>query len=165
MAELLAVMFILGITFTASAGFYQVVVKRTNDVESRKNTLADTRLAFERISRDVREADTFTISATPGGAPLTEGNVITVVAPHRTIVYDCTTGTCASDLDATPLITGLDVSKPVFTIGSAFDPNDVNVATIRLSQTPKGREGAVVLERSVVARSACDPGLVELPAC
>ncbi len=174
--EALVVMLMLGVIFTAAAGFYQVVVNRTDSAAARANTLAELRTTIERVSRDVREGKAVTISTTYGGTSTTSGNVLTIDTPVERIVWDCSTGSCTRTersrtspyaVTAGPVteITGLDVSTAAFTSVAPITSGATNVQ-VRFSQLPDSRSRPIVLSEDIAIRNTCvaDPNGL-LPAC
>lgn len=155
--ELLTVMAMLGIALTATFFFYQAVVNRTTDTQERRNTLADQRVALERMVRDIRAADRVTAptaGATANGLQLNvldgSGGAATVVA------YDCegVEGACTRSVGGgTPsaVIEGLEPSaEPVFTVGS-----DGHWVRVSLQAVPEGRTRPIILSRGVTLRNFC----------
>ncbi len=175
LVEALLVMTMTGVIFAAAVGFYQVVVRQTDSTQARAASLADVRTGMDRITRDVREAKTATISTAYGGSAVTSGNVLTLDTPTARVVWDCTSGSCTRTVRdrSTYAVTegpvteigGLDVGTAVFTSVNPIASDAANVQ-VRLSQLPDGRDRPIVLSEDVAIRNDCvaDPNGL-LPAC
>ncbi len=166
--EVLTAIAMLGVIFTAAVGFYQVVVKRTEDTGARRNTIADTRTSLEKISRDVRIGRSATVGA--GGASLT------ITGPAEKYFYDCTSGDCTrSVLNKTTnavisgpvkLVDDVATSPAIFATVNPFPDSSAASVGVRIAQLPDGRDRAVAMTGEYALRNDCViPSSTLLPAC
>jgi len=153
--ELLVVMTMGIVVFAAAFGFYQIVVNRTADTTARANTLSDTRVAMERMTRDIREGKTVSVGS--GGTSLT------IVSPIEQIIYTCTSGTCsrstrtlagAAKTGPERIVAGLNSSTVVFQSVSLTGAAHASVR-VTLNSTPEGRDTPIALTEDVTLRNEC----------
>lgn len=164
LVELLTVITMLGITFTAAYFFYASVLNRTEATQARSNTQADLTVASERIAREVREARS--VSAPALGE---DGNRLALAVPTADgtldqVVYDCegVAGTCRRSVNGggwTEIVSGLDTGAPVFrSFNASPGASSPDYVAIDLRQTPADRDAPIALERGVALRNYCtDP--------
>ena len=100
--ELVTVIGMLGITFTAGFLFFMSSLHRTEDTQARADTLADQRVLVENIARDSREGARLVIRNS-SNVPSTSGKILDIygvaenTSGQRLITrYDCSSsaGTC-----------------------------------------------------------------------
>ena len=183
--ELMTVIGMLGITFTAGFFFYLTATNRTEDSQARADTLSEERVLIENVARDSREGARLVIRNSSNVAA-TSGKILDIYGVaqsggQRLVTrYDCSSsaGTCTratyswdpgtggatvpvvpsiGSAIGTPAvqITGLDTSVNTFT-GSA-DPSSAPLTTftIHLQKLPEGRDQPISLERVLSSRNVC----------
>jgi len=156
--ELMTVIGMLGIAFTAAFFFYAGALNRTSESEARVNTLSELNIAGERIVRDVRESAKICSPGVEGAnslilSPPTSG---TPCDPATRIVYDCTTnpGTCtrteggSSSLAVDGLVPGPEA--PIFVSEGS------NHVAIDLRAIPEDRDRAIAFQRGATLRNPCE---------
>ena len=153
--ELVVVMTMGIVIFGAAIGFYYVVVHRTADTTARTDTLSDSRVAMERITRDIREGKTVTVGS--GGSSLT------ITTPLEKVIYSCSVGVCtrstqtlAGVATGTPerIIDELNTSTAVFQSATISGAPHATVR-VTLNSTPEDRATPIALTEDISVRNDC----------
>ncbi len=153
MIELLTVMAMLGIVFTAAFFFYSTTLGRTEDTQARRNALSDQRIALDRIIRELREAQSVDSPSAGEAADAIELTVLDAAGSTSAVTIDCSSGdTCVrrtAGIADELLIDDLEpAANAVFTVGA-----DGDYVYVQLESLPEGRTRPIVLSQGAALRN------------
>lgn len=164
LVELLTVMALLAVVMAFVTGTVVDAMRSQRRQTAQVDALNAAKLAFERVTRDIRGAD-------PLREVARDRITLDVRQPDatiRTVTYgragDSLSVTEASTASSRSLVGGLAPGTPLFlfhlsdgstaTGDTAFDPESVQSITVRLQVEPAGAGRVVDLENRVVVRNA-----------
>lgn len=164
LAELLAVIGVLGVVLAFVTGAVVHALGSQRRQSAQVAALNDAKLAFERVTRDIRAADPLRVAA----FDRVTLDVRLAAAAVRTVTYeragDGLVTTDAATGQARTLVGDLAPGQPLFlfhladgstaTGEAALDPRSIRSVTVRLQVEPHGAGRVVDLADRVVVRNA-----------
>ena len=164
LVELLTVMVVSGVVLAMVGGTIAHALQAARRQTAQVGALNDSKLAFERVTRDIRGADPLRVAALDRirlDVRAADGTVRTVGyerAADRLVAIEASTG------ESRALVGDLAVGQPLFlfhmvdgstvTGAEAIDPRSVRSITLRLKVGPDGAGRVVDLSNRVLMRNA-----------